>query len=93
MTKRPKAARKPGAQRKKVERDLSREWFRPMRRALLARDGVGTVDQALLAALQVKFGVLRLLGLRAKVLVKVLVVDEAHAYDNYMTTILEQLLR
>lgn len=60
-----------------------------MRRALLARDGVGTVDQALLAALQVKFGVLRLLGLRAKVLV----VDEAHAYDNYMTTILEQLLR
>lgn len=71
------------------ERLLSREWFRPLRRALLAPDGVGTVDQVLLAALHVKFGVLRLLGLRAKVLV----VDEAHAYDAYMTTILQQLLK
>lgn len=71
------------------ERFLSREWFRPLRRALLAPDGVGTVDQVLLAALHVKFGVLRLLGLRAKVLV----VDEAHAYDAYMTTILQQLLK
>ena len=71
------------------ERLLSREWFRPLRRALLAPDGVGTVDQALLSALHVKFGFLRLLGLRAKVLV----VDEAHAYDAYMTTILERLLQ
>jgi len=71
------------------ERFLSREWFRPLRRALLAPDGVGTVDQVLLAALHVKFGVLRWLGLRTKVLV----VDEAHAYDAYMTTILQQLLK
>lgn len=70
------------------EQLLSREWFRPLRRALLAPEGVGTVDQALMAALHVKFGFLRLLGLRNKVLI----VDEAHAYDAYMTTILERLL-
>lgn len=70
------------------ERLLSREWFRPARRALLGGEGVGTVDQALLGALNVKFGFLRLLGLSAKVLV----IDEAHAYDAYMTAILERLL-
>lgn len=70
------------------ERLLSREWFRPLRRALLAPDGVGTVDQAMMVALHVKFGFLRLLGLKSKVLI----IDEAHAYDVYMTTILERLL-
>ncbi len=67
---------------------LAREWFRPARRALLAGEGVGTVDQALLAALHVKFGFLRLLGLSAKTLI----IDEVHAYDDYMTTIMERLL-
>jgi CRISPR-associated endonuclease/helicase Cas3 len=67
---------------------LAREWFRPARRALLAEDGVGTVDQALLAALHVKFGFLRLLGLSAKTLV----IDEVHAYDDYMTAIMKRLL-
>jgi CRISPR-associated endonuclease/helicase Cas3 len=67
---------------------LAREWFRPARRALLAGEGVGTVDQALLAALHVKFGLLRLLGLSAKTLI----IDEVHAYDDYMTTIMERLL-
>jgi CRISPR-associated endonuclease/helicase Cas3 len=67
---------------------LAREWFRPARRALLAREGVGTVDQALLAALHVKFGFLRLLGLGSKTLI----IDEVHAYDEYMTTIMERLL-
>jgi CRISPR-associated endonuclease/helicase Cas3 len=72
----------------KDERLLSREWFRPLRRALLAPEGVGTIDQALMAALHVQFGFLRLLGLRSKVLI----IDEAHAYDAYMTTILERLV-
>ncbi len=69
-------------------RQLAREWFRPARRALLAEDGVGTVDQVLMAALNVKFGFLRLLGLSAKTLV----IDEVHAYDEYMTTIMKRLL-
>ena len=71
------------------DEELAREWFRPLRRALLAPYGVGTVDQALMAALHVKFGFLRLLGLTTKTLI----VDEVHAYDDYMTTILEQLLQ
>lgn len=70
------------------DRQLAREWFRPARRALLAEDGVGTVDQVLMAALNVKFGFLRLLGLSAKTLV----IDEVHAYDEYMTTIMKRLL-
>jgi CRISPR-associated endonuclease/helicase Cas3 len=56
------------------ERHVAREWFRTTRRALLAPEGVGTVDQAMLAALHVKHGVLRLLGLSAKVLI----IDEVH---------------
>ncbi|MBV9852109.1 MAG: CRISPR-associated helicase Cas3' [Armatimonadetes bacterium] len=67
---------------------LSREWFRNAKRALLAPHGVGTVDQALMAALNVKHGFLRFLGLNAKTLI----VDEVHAYDAYMTTLLCRLL-
>ncbi len=65
------------------------EWFRPTRRSLLAPFGVGTVDQALLASLHVRFGLLRLFGLSRSVLI----IDEVHAYDAYMTTILDSLLR
>ena len=64
------------------------EWFRPSRRALLAPFAVGTVDQAMMAMLHVKFGFLRLLGLAKGVLV----IDEVHAYDAYMSTILDRLL-
>ena len=58
------------------------------KRALLAPAGVGTVDQALLAVLHSKHQSLRLLGLFRKVLV----VDEVHACDPYMLTVLESLL-
>lgn len=58
------------------------------KRALLAPAGVGTVDQALLGALQSKHQSLRLLGLMRKVLV----VDEVHACDAYMQRSLEVLL-
>ena len=60
------------------------QWFRPTRRAMLAAHGAGTVDQFLLAGLNSKFGFLRLYGLDRRVLV----VDEVHAYDAYMTAIL-----
>lgn len=59
------------------------------RRALLAHVGVGTIDQALLAILPVRHATLRLQGLRGKVLV----VDEAHAFDPYMHRELIELLR
>ncbi len=59
------------------------------RRALLAPFGVGTVDQALLAGLPVRYQALRLAGLSRKVLI----VDEVHSYDVYMVKLLENVVR
>jgi CRISPR-associated endonuclease/helicase Cas3 len=59
------------------------------RAALLADLGIGTIDQAVLGVLPSKFNTMRLFGLSEKVLV----VDEAHAYDAYVSVELEQLLR
>ncbi len=64
------------------------EWFGPKKKALLAPFGVGTIDQIELAALNVRHAALRLIGLAGKVVI----VDEVHAYDTYMTTIVERLL-
>ena len=66
------------------------EWLADNRKkSLLAHVGVGTIDQAFLAVLKVKYQSLRLIGLVGKVLV----IDEAHAYDAYMGKELEVLLR
>ncbi|WP_341668074.1 CRISPR-associated helicase Cas3' [Alcaligenes sp. SDU_A2] len=65
------------------------QWLGDSRKkALLAPVGVGTIDQALLAALPRKHQSLRLLGLSRKVLV----FDEIHAADAYMFELLESLL-
>jgi len=58
------------------------------RKVFLADLGVGTIDQALLAALPASFQALRALGLAERVLI----VDEAHAYDAYTTRLLAGLL-
>ncbi len=58
------------------------------KKSLLADVGVGTLDQALMAVLPIKHQALRLFGLSRKVLV----VDEAHAYDPYMSHLLERVL-
>ncbi|KAA3660301.1 MAG: CRISPR-associated helicase Cas3', partial [Chloroflexi bacterium] len=63
-------------------------WFEPKKKSLLAPFGVGTVDQAELAALNVKHNALRLIGLAGKVVI----LDEVHAYDTYMTTIIGRML-
>lgn len=63
-------------------------WFQPAKRALLAPYSVGTIDQCLMSVLNVKFGFLRLFGLSNKTLL----IDEVHAYDTYMSTILMLLL-
>lgn len=63
-------------------------WMAPLRRGLLAPYAVGTIDQAMLAVMPVKYGFLRLLGIANKVLV----LDEVHAYDAYMSEIIERLL-
>ena len=64
------------------------DWFKPKKRSLLAPFGVGTIDQCLMSVLWVKFGFLRLLGLTGKTLI----IDEVHAYDAYMSSILARLL-
>lgn len=64
------------------------DWLRPLRRGMLSENAVGTVDQAMAAVLKVKYGVLRLAGLAGKVLI----IDEIHAYDIYMSTIIARLL-
>lgn len=71
------------------DRSLVSAWFRPTRRAMLAAHGVGTVDQAMLAGMNVKFGFLRLYGLTGRILV----IDEVHAYDAYMSAIITRLLQ
>lgn len=59
------------------------------RRALLADVGIGTIDQALLAALPVKHNTLRHFGLSSKILI----VDEVHDMGTpYVATILRRLL-
>lgn len=69
--------------------EAAQEWFGPKKRALLAPFGVGTVDQVELAVLNVKHTALRMIGLAGKVVI----FDEVHAYDTYMTTIIEMLLK
>ena len=64
-------------------------WFSQRRRPLLSPYGVGTVDQALFAALNVKHHFVRLWGLSNRVVV----LDEVHAYDIYTTGLIEALLR
>ncbi|MBN2487482.1 MAG: CRISPR-associated helicase Cas3' [Methanosarcinaceae archaeon] len=66
------------------------EWLADNRKkALLVDVGVGTIDQGLMAVLPSKHQSLRLLGLSRNVLI----VDEVHAYDPYMHTLLCTLLR
>ncbi|GBQ20554.1 CRISPR-associated helicase Cas3 [Acetobacter estunensis NRIC 0472] len=59
------------------------------RRALMAQVGVGTIDQALMAVLPVRFASVRQAGLAGKILL----VDECHAYDPYMQEEMVALLR
>lgn len=63
-------------------------WFAASKRGLLSPFGVGTIDQSLLAVLKVRHMFVRLFGLGQKVVI----FDEVHAYDTYMSTLLDRLL-
>ncbi len=67
----------------------AQSWFTAGKRPLLAPFGVGTIDQSLLSVLQTRHWFVRLYGLSGKVVI----FDEVHAYDAYMSAILERLLR
>ena len=63
-------------------------WFNPSKRGLLFPYAVGTIDQALLAVLNVKHSFVRSFGLAGKVVI----LDEVHSYDAYTGTLLDQLV-
>ncbi|MEV7004893.1 CRISPR-associated helicase Cas3' [Streptosporangium sp. NPDC051022] len=60
------------------------DWFLFGKRGLLSPFGIGTVDQIVLAVQRSRFWFLRLFGLAQKVVV----IDEAHAYELYQQTLL-----
>lgn len=68
---------------------VATDWFCGPKRGLLATHGVGTIDQAMLAAVQCRHFFVRLFGLAGKVVV----IDEVHAYDIYMREIILELIR
>ena len=64
------------------------EWLSGRKKGLLATFAVGTIDQVLMLALQSRHLVLRHLGLASKVVV----IDEVHATDVYMSEFLERAI-
>ncbi|WP_433519723.1 CRISPR-associated helicase Cas3' [Nonomuraea sp. CA-143628] len=62
------------------------EWFLASKRGLLSPFGIGTVDQIVLSVQKSRFWFLRLFGLAQKVVI----IDEAHAYELYQQTLLSQ---
>jgi CRISPR-associated endonuclease/helicase Cas3 len=64
-------------------------WFKSIKRGLLAPFAVGTVDQALMAVMNVKHGFVRTFGLAGKVVI----LDEVHSYDSYTGTLLDNLVK
>ena len=72
------------------DRKVSQRWAgESAKRFLAAPVAVGTIDQALLGALQVRHAHLRFSMLARSLLI----VDEVHASDAYMTVLLERLLK
>lgn len=71
-----------------LEDIIANPWLCGRKRWLLSSFVVGTVDQLLMAALKTRHVQLRHLGLAGKVVV----VDEVHAYDAYMSVYLDRIL-
>ncbi|GAB6141249.1 CRISPR-associated helicase/endonuclease Cas3 [Methylosoma difficile] len=71
-----------------VEGNPNGSWFESGKRGILAPFAVGTIDQALMAVMNVKHGFVRAFGLAGKVVI----LDEVHSYDAYTGTLLDELV-
>ncbi|WP_089227255.1 CRISPR-associated helicase/endonuclease Cas3 [Actinacidiphila glaucinigra] len=79
----------PGAEQRAAPAELvAHQWLSGRKKGMLASFVVGTVDQLLFAGLKSRHLALRHLALVGKVVV----IDEAHAYDAYMNTYLDRVL-
>ncbi|WP_062431772.1 CRISPR-associated helicase/endonuclease Cas3 [Herbidospora daliensis] len=72
-----------------AERHAPAEWFLGSKRGLLSPFVVGTIDQLLYTATRTKHVMLRAAGLMGKVVI----LDEVHAADVYMSQFLKEALR
>lgn len=77
-----------GAERPQERVTVPDGWLRGWDRALLAQFTVATHDQALMAALSVRFSALRWLALSGRTVI----VDEAHSMSPFMQQLLKRLL-
>lgn len=83
------AAEPRSAQREEEAQVQCARWLAVSRkRALLGQVGVCTIDQVLLSVLPVRHQFVRAFGIGKSVLI----VDEVHAYDSYMSGLLHQVL-
>ncbi|MFF4900464.1 CRISPR-associated helicase Cas3' [Streptomyces sp. NPDC001068] len=67
---------------------VAHTWLRGRKKAMLSSFVAGTVDQLLFAGLKSRHLALRHLAVAGKVVV----IDEAHAYDTYMSVYLDRVL-
>ncbi|OLT21199.1 hypothetical protein BJF78_34615 [Pseudonocardia sp. CNS-139] len=70
------------------ENGIAHHWLRGRKKGPLAQFVIGTIDQALFGALKSRHVMLRHLGLAGKVVM----IDEAHAYDVFMSRYLDRIL-
>ncbi|PSL01017.1 CRISPR-associated endonuclease/helicase Cas3 [Murinocardiopsis flavida] len=67
---------------------VAHQWLRGRKKGMLASFAAGTIDQLLFAGLKSRHLAMRHLAIAGKVVV----IDEAHAYDTYMNSYLDRVL-
>ncbi|MFJ5779768.1 CRISPR-associated helicase Cas3' [Streptomyces sp. NPDC093094] len=82
------SGRQPDVVRRAEAELVAHTWLRGRKKAMLASFVAGTIDQLLFAGLKSRHLALRHLAVAGKVVV----IDEAHAYDTYMSVYLDRVL-